>query len=632
MKILITGGTGFLGRHLVWRLAAAGHAVVFTGRDSVQAAQALAAAAGAEPPQFVALDHGSDDAAARLTAHAKGAGAIIHCAALASPWGSRAAFHRANIESTREVLAACSANGVARLVHISSPSVYFSFVDRRAIGEHDPLPPPVNEYARSKRIAEKLVFQAGLPNAVVLRPRAIFGPWNSALLPRLLRLMRYGRVPLLRGGRALIDLTYVDNVVDAVELALAVPAASITPVFNVTNGEPIEAGALFARIADAFGLPIDSVHRPYALADLAARGLELVALGPAIYQPRQARRVAGQTHRALSIDRAAARAKWAGIMLARVLPANMLRALLWGRAPIKVAFFLRANSNLYTTLKSRRIDFRFHDLFVEFDAHLRGLQEHQSDILVAPSPILAKLAELALDGSLRIAPRRVIAVAEVLEPDDQEKIERAFGVVVHQLYQCTEGFLAYTCEQGTLHLNEEFVHVEKEWLDAGKTLFVPVVTDFTRNTQLIVRYRLNDILRVRQKPCACGRVTLALDAIDGRSDDVICLRRPGQHELADIFPDMVRHAIAMAPRSLPDYRIEQHGLALHIAVADHQPGSYQQIVSALGALFLRLGVTPPAFRSMLFVETELHAKRRRIMCKSRPVVEARAAKDIRHAP
>lgn len=277
MKIIVTGGTGFLGRHLVWRLAEAGHAVVFTGRDTAQAAQVLGAARGACLPQFVALEHGSDDAAAKLAAHAKGAAAVIHCAALASPWGARAAFGRANIDSTREVLAACKANGVQRLVHISSPSVYFAFADRLAIGEDDPLPPPVNEYARSKRIAEELVLQAGLPNGVILRPRAIFGPWDNALLPRLLRLMRYGRVPLLRGGRALIDLTYVDNVVDAVELALALPAAGATPVFNITNGEPIEAAALFDRIAASFDLPIRPIHRPYALADIAARGMELAA-------------------------------------------------------------------------------------------------------------------------------------------------------------------------------------------------------------------------------------------------------------------------------------------------------------------------------------------------------------------
>lgn len=122
-----------------------------------------------------------------------------------------------------------------------------------------------------------MIQAAHLPAAVILRPRAIFGPWDNALLPRLLRLMQYGRVPLLRGGRALLDMTYVDNVVDAVMLALALPATETTPVFNITNGEPIAAADLFSRIATQFNLPVTTAHRPYVVADLAARALELAA-------------------------------------------------------------------------------------------------------------------------------------------------------------------------------------------------------------------------------------------------------------------------------------------------------------------------------------------------------------------
>ena len=274
MKILVTGGTGFLGRHLVWRLAGAGHQIVFTGRNESIAAQVIE---GAPSALFVSVDHGSHAAANSIRQHAEGAAAIIHCAALASPWGTRPAFTRANIASTREVLAACAEHSISRLVHISSPSVYFTYADRLGIVEDAPLPAPVNEYARSKRVAEELVQAAKLSGAVILRPRAIFGPWDNALLPRLLRLMRYGRVPLLRGGRALIDLTYVDNVIDAIELGLALPGQGKTPVFNITNGEPVEAGALFAQIAQQFGLPVRPVNRPYGMADFAARALEVAA-------------------------------------------------------------------------------------------------------------------------------------------------------------------------------------------------------------------------------------------------------------------------------------------------------------------------------------------------------------------
>jgi nucleoside-diphosphate-sugar epimerase len=272
MKIVVTGGTGFLGRHVVWRMAAAGHEVVFTGRDEAQAA--LVTLAAPAPVRFVRVEHGSAAAAQMLAFAAAGADTIVHSAALAAPWGSRDAFWRANVSSTQEVLDACVSQGVPRLVLVSSPSVYFRFEDRLAIGEDEPLPAPVNHYAASKIAAEALVRSAPLASRVILRPRAIFGPWDQALLPRLLRLMRTGRVPLLRGGRALLDLTYVDNVVDAVCLASALAPATEARTFNISNGEPIAAAELFAEIGARFQVPLRTAPRPYWLADLAARALE----------------------------------------------------------------------------------------------------------------------------------------------------------------------------------------------------------------------------------------------------------------------------------------------------------------------------------------------------------------------
>ncbi|GGX87825.1 hypothetical protein GJV26_11200 [Massilia dura] len=323
--------------------------------------------------------------------------------------------------------------------------------------------------------------------------------------------------------------------------------------------------------------------------------------------------------------------RWAGIMLARVLTGDLLRRLLWGRQPLRVAFFMRANSNLYGTLASRRIDFRFYDLLGGLDAHLAALQAQAPDILVAPARILGRIAALALEGRLQLAPRKVIAVAEVLEPDDRQRIERAFGGPVHQLYQCTEGFLGHTCEHGTLHLNEEFVHVEPEWLDAGRTRFVPIVTDFTRTTQHFIRYRLNDTLRVRATPCPCGSAALALDAVEGRCDDILWLPAADGGELSALYPDMIRHAISIAPRALPDYRIEQHGAALRIGVAGDDGASFDGIVQALQLAAGRQGLTAPVCRPMPFADTAEHIKRRRILCAVRPVLADFVTAEPSHA-
>ena len=271
MKILVTGGTGFLGRHLVWRLAGQGHDVVFSGRDAAKAGEVAQRAARAVA--FVPLAHGGAEAPATLDAAMRGVDAVVHCAALSSPWGHRADFHAANVRSTEEVLAAMRARGVARLVHISTPSLYFQFRDRLGVREDEPLPPPVNHYARTKREAERLV-RASPVSSVILRPRGIFGAWDETLLPRLLRLLRQKHFPLFNRGQALIELTYVDNVVDAIVLALA-PRHPAGATFNISNGQPQRAGDLFAHMAQTFGLPWRPLQVPLAAGLAMARACEI---------------------------------------------------------------------------------------------------------------------------------------------------------------------------------------------------------------------------------------------------------------------------------------------------------------------------------------------------------------------
>ncbi|NOT61028.1 MAG: hypothetical protein HOP19_12485, partial [Acidobacteria bacterium] len=166
----------------------------------------------------------------------------------------------------------------------------------------------------------------------------------------------------------------------------------------------------------------------------------------------------------------AERAQWAGTMLAKALPAGMIGELLTGRLPqLRIAFFLRANSNLYTTLKQRRIDFAFYDLWQDFESLLSRLHTQQPHFLVAPAYVLRLLAEAQRAGTIAIQPRKIFSVAEVLEPQDESFIQATFGLPVAQIYQATEGFLGITCAHGTLHLNEELIHVEPQWLDEAKT-------------------------------------------------------------------------------------------------------------------------------------------------------------------
>lgn len=275
MKILVTGGTGFLGRHLVWRFAESGAEVIFTGRRPHAANEVRHQTQ--KNIYWLPLAHGSPDTESTLREAAKQVDIVIHCAGLSAPWGHPDDFYRANVASTTEVLTACHAAGVRRLVHISTPSLYFDFKDKFNIREDSPLAAPANEYVRTKGLAEALVKAQPLPETVILRPRALFGPWDQTLVPRLLRVMQNGSVPVMRGGRIKLDLTYIDNAVDAVWLAATQPLSRPLSTYNVSNGEPQELLILLNVMAREFCLPLRTHSMPWKMVDLMARGLETAA-------------------------------------------------------------------------------------------------------------------------------------------------------------------------------------------------------------------------------------------------------------------------------------------------------------------------------------------------------------------
>lgn len=308
---------------------------------------------------------------------------------------------------------------------------------------------------------------------------------------------------------------------------------------------------------------------------------------------------------------AAERATWAGVLLSRLLtPASLRQVLRPSAPPLHIAFFLRANSRLYTSLQSRRIAFVFHDLLEPIEHHAVLLNADPPDVLAAPPTVLRRLAELASTRALRIAPRQVVSVAEVLEHDDAAAIEAAWHVKAQEVYQATEGFLGATCRVGSLHLNEDLLHIEPEWLDAACTRFQPIVTDFSRTTQLIVRYRLDDVLRVADTPCGCGAPTLTLAAVEGRADDVLDgLTAVGR--VVPMFPDLVRRAMALV-LGLDDYRIEQHGPTWRVRTHACEPSLHQTIERECRSLATQLGIAAPVLQFDAWVEEPLTVKRRRI--------------------
>lgn len=246
-------------------------------------------------------------------------------------------------------------------------------------------------------------------------------------------------------------------------------------------------------------------------------------------------------HRGLFLVDEREQITWAAMILARAL--HQLRR-------TRVAFFLRSNSNLYQRLGSF-LEFRWFDLMTPIGEAVAALNAWRPDIVTGPPSLLAMLAERR---DLDIAPRRIISVAEVLEPQDEARLRERFGVEVHQIYQCTEGLLAVSCARGSLHVQEDIVALQLE--PAGDGRVSPIVTDLWRTTQPILRYRLNDLLVMADAPCACGSAFRAIARIEGRSDDVCHFVEPSG-ALRAIFPDTLRRALLLAHDAIEDYQIVQ---------------------------------------------------------------------------
>ena len=264
-NVLVTGATGFLGGAVCRLLVRRGWRVTATGRN--EAAGHTLTRTGI-PFRRASLEH-----APETIGLCDGQRAVVHCAARSSPWGTWREFHAANVCATENILHAARESRVERFVHISTPSVYFDFRHRLALTETSPLPArPANAYAATKLAAEHFVLAAahtGLP-VVVLRPRAIFGPGDTTIFPRLLRAAKAGRLPVIGDGRNVADLTCIDNAALAVACALEAPADCHGHVFNVTNGEPVVLWEFIATLLGQLGLPAPRRRLPVRAALLLA--------------------------------------------------------------------------------------------------------------------------------------------------------------------------------------------------------------------------------------------------------------------------------------------------------------------------------------------------------------------------
>lgn len=238
---LVTGVSGFaggaIGRHLRERL---GHRVIGVSRTAPREGSCDA---------FLAHDLSTP-----LPGDFPKVDFVVHCAALSSPWASPADYQRNSVRPVETLAAHFRNHPLRRFVFLSSTAVHYRLADQTGITEATPWPGrPVNDYAASKRRCEAILAESGLP-VTILRPRALFGPGDTVVFPRILHAARKGLLPLLvrpDGGRAVSDLLYIGTLSTYVGRVLEQDVAG---TFVLTNGEPVVTYDLLETVFDALGI------------------------------------------------------------------------------------------------------------------------------------------------------------------------------------------------------------------------------------------------------------------------------------------------------------------------------------------------------------------------------------------
>lgn len=267
MRVLVTGGSGFVGRELLKVLRAHGH--VLRALVRTDEAAKLVAELGAQAVR------GDLTSPAGLATVCEGVDVVVHLAAHVSDYGDPRLFYEINVEGTRAMLEAARRGGARRFVHISTEAVLLDGRPLCDVDETRPLPDkPIGSYAWSKGLAETLVCKASRPgfSTIVLRPRFVWGRSDTTLVPRLIEAMKGGSFAWVDGGVALTSTCHVQNLCAGIECALT--RGEPGGVYFLTDGEPIAVRPFIEALVRPRGVTPSSRSVPRWLALAAARATE----------------------------------------------------------------------------------------------------------------------------------------------------------------------------------------------------------------------------------------------------------------------------------------------------------------------------------------------------------------------
>lgn len=278
-------------------------------------------------------------------------------------------------------------------------------------------------------------------------------------------------------------------------------------------------------------------------------------------------------NRGLFVISEAEKLRWLGSIVAKTMA-----DLVW--KPQRVAIILPADTGLYSSANRLRfIQLRTFSTLTPAATWRAELEAFNPTVIVAPPQMLRQFA----DQGFALSPVRIFSAAETLDGLDQTRIEAYFSQPLRLIYMATEGLLGVGCAHGTLHLCEDAIAFEFE--DVGAGLCSPLITSFRRDTQIMARYRMNDLVRLSDAPCPCGSPLRAVDEVVGRMDDIFTFAGGIQ-----ITPDVLRNAVIDADRAITDFRLVQksdHHVTL--SVPAQIDGTAAQ--TAVADLIARFGAT-----------------------------------------
>ena len=234
-RVVVLGGSGFVGRALVQRLVNDGFETAVVARNAFPDAEGLGV-------RFLSGDIGDADFLKNSLA---GYDTVFHLASKTGIWGDKEEFYRTNVVGTQNVLDACRANNIHALIYASTPGVVYQKDDLCGVNERTPYARDfLCDYARTKAIAEKMVLEANSDalKTIALRPHLVWGPGDTHHIPRLLGQARCRQLTRIGEGHNLVDVTYIDNAADAFVLAaknLHGPASGAGKPYFISQGEPV---------------------------------------------------------------------------------------------------------------------------------------------------------------------------------------------------------------------------------------------------------------------------------------------------------------------------------------------------------------------------------------------------------